>query len=415
MYGYFCIAIVLLLPKLSKSTTTDCSCVDSTPLSGIQCYLLKLSNNCNIQWLVDGSYCEATCGRCSCQAKDKQINATNLNITSNTRLDRYNNQQNHTTIYSQIREDDFSQKQVEHTDDVTGAFDNYTIESVFQNHTNASSLFAISQTNGSDDDSTTSTNNMTFVPDKNDTRTQRQRKQTPNAIPKVLHQNLTESLSNDDNDNDNAGTVLGMVFVGIMFLGFFILGYCGLKQSLQEANNLTQSGQRVSFNTNVSQPLLARNIGVTTQRAIRPLRPRADTITNGSRNSNNNGEINSFYSLLRQRVDPTSPNLGQTTSQTRQAHEIRTQNNGNNYDCILYSLPSADMMEKNRQGICAICLEELKDVLVQSEGTAVLPCYHVFHKKCIRQWLRTKGECAKCPLCKTEIKQNNFAQTLLFP
>jgi hypothetical protein len=47
---------------------------------------------------------------------------------------------------------------------------------------------------------------------------------------------------------------------------------------------------------------------------------------------------------------------------------------------------------------CSICLQDFKN----KESAIYLPCFHLFHRKCIDKWLETKG---KCPLCKNNIKE----------
>merc|ERR1719401_381878 len=42
---------------------------------------------------------------------------------------------------------------------------------------------------------------------------------------------------------------------------------------------------------------------------------------------------------------------------------------------------------------CIICLEEYR----AGDSQATLPCFHVFHRACAREWL---GRCLKCPICK---------------
>ena len=47
---------------------------------------------------------------------------------------------------------------------------------------------------------------------------------------------------------------------------------------------------------------------------------------------------------------------------------------------------------------CCICLQDFKN----KESAIYLPCFHLFHRKCIAKWLETKEE---CPLCKNNIKE----------
>jgi hypothetical protein len=47
---------------------------------------------------------------------------------------------------------------------------------------------------------------------------------------------------------------------------------------------------------------------------------------------------------------------------------------------------------------CSICFEELGDDVVTTE------CNHLFHRQCIRNWLR---EHSSCPLCRSVIGQEH--------
>ncbi len=48
---------------------------------------------------------------------------------------------------------------------------------------------------------------------------------------------------------------------------------------------------------------------------------------------------------------------------------------------------------------CSICLDKLNTKTIK-----MLPCNHLFHKKCINEWLKTS---IQCPLCKTFL-ENEF-------
>ena len=53
--------------------------------------------------------------------------------------------------------------------------------------------------------------------------------------------------------------------------------------------------------------------------------------------------------------------------------------------------------EKNREFYqCIICMEEFQE----KEKVKVLPCAHIFHINCIKQWLLKQKS---CPFCKSEI------------
>jgi len=58
--------------------------------------------------------------------------------------------------------------------------------------------------------------------------------------------------------------------------------------------------------------------------------------------------------------------------------------------------------------MCCICLEEIKGSSSHREekkaaATTTLPCSHEFHTECLREWVDSKGDSARCPLCRTDI------------
>ena len=52
--------------------------------------------------------------------------------------------------------------------------------------------------------------------------------------------------------------------------------------------------------------------------------------------------------------------------------------------------------EENKK--CLICLDEY----VNNDNVIYLPCFHIFHKNCIIQWIKKH---ANCPLCKININE----------
>ena len=58
---------------------------------------------------------------------------------------------------------------------------------------------------------------------------------------------------------------------------------------------------------------------------------------------------------------------------------------------------------------CTICLEHLK---IGVDKISLTPCQHVFHYKCLSNWLRNKDTTYKCPVCNCNIleyQNNNFS------
>ena len=56
-----------------------------------------------------------------------------------------------------------------------------------------------------------------------------------------------------------------------------------------------------------------------------------------------------------------------------------------------------DIINKARIEECPICLEDYSF----NNKICYLPCFHVFHSKCIKNWL---NKSKNCPLCNTEVK-----------
>ena len=58
---------------------------------------------------------------------------------------------------------------------------------------------------------------------------------------------------------------------------------------------------------------------------------------------------------------------------------------------------------------CTICLEELK---VGIDKVSLTPCFHVFHYKCLSDWLRKNTSNLKCPNCNFDLNKDNFKENL---
>ena len=63
--------------------------------------------------------------------------------------------------------------------------------------------------------------------------------------------------------------------------------------------------------------------------------------------------------------------------------------------CIDLTL-SPEREEKEEKKSCTICLDEFSPEC----KVTTLPCFHIFHSKCITQWLQRKAE---CPICRTPV------------
>ena len=71
-------------------------------------------------------------------------------------------------------------------------------------------------------------------------------------------------------------------------------------------------------------------------------------------------------------------------------------------DTILKFLPIYELKEKQKcNNSCVICLSEFE----VGDKISTIPCFHVFHTKCIQEWLETN---LTCPVCKFEIRLSTF-------
>jgi hypothetical protein len=69
-------------------------------------------------------------------------------------------------------------------------------------------------------------------------------------------------------------------------------------------------------------------------------------------------------------------------------------------DSALQQLPVIKVsdydIQKNNTGECVVCLEKF----VAGEEACRIPCDHLFHESCIKEWLNTNN---KCPVCRYEM------------
>ena len=78
------------------------------------------------------------------------------------------------------------------------------------------------------------------------------------------------------------------------------------------------------------------------------------------------------------------------------------QNNNMNYDEILEEKKlTQKSIDKYIDEKCVICLENF----MIGNKICYLPCLHLYHTMCIKNWLKIKE---KCPLCNNDINNNNL-------
>ena len=75
----------------------------------------------------------------------------------------------------------------------------------------------------------------------------------------------------------------------------------------------------------------------------------------------------------------------------------RRSNRYNLYNLIESKIDVNKLNEENKK--CVICYEDFKN----NDSAIFLPCFHVFHSNCIKEWLSKKDI---CPCCKINVKNN---------
>ena len=105
--------------------------------------------------------------------------------------------------------------------------------------------------------------------------------------------------------------------------------------------------------------------------------------------SNNN--IEQFQRNMPQRPPFLGPNF-------RPPIHIPSSHFENNLTKMLEEIElTQEMLDKNQEKECVICLEQFSP----GDIISYLPCFHLYHNICIKNWVEKKS---KCPLCNTEIK-----------
>ncbi|KAK8591611.1 hypothetical protein V6N13_031650 [Hibiscus sabdariffa] len=69
----------------------------------------------------------------------------------------------------------------------------------------------------------------------------------------------------------------------------------------------------------------------------------------------------------------------------------------------MHKFPSVEMIKSREESSCSICIQGLKE----GEMTRNLPrCGHMFHLKCIDEWLSRQGT---CPMCREHVLSDGDA------
>jgi hypothetical protein len=66
-----------------------------------------------------------------------------------------------------------------------------------------------------------------------------------------------------------------------------------------------------------------------------------------------------------------------------------------------FPITKIDDVSKLKENKCIICYEEF----INGDEKMTVPCFHIFHPKCIDKWFKNHNS---CPICKTEFTDDNI-------
>ena len=124
---------------------------------------------------------------------------------------------------------------------------------------------------------------------------------------------------------------------------------------------------------------------------------------NHSNNNNNNMQFPSNLDLPSNIANIILPNLI-IGERGHVFNPLNPNNNSNiNIEAVMGLLPSSEIKEKKEgdNNNCIICLADFE----VGDKVTSLPCLHMFHTDCIKNWLKSKNH---CPICKYTITEESL-------
>jgi len=152
---------------------------------------------------------------------------------------------------------------------------------------------------------------------------------------------------------------------------------------MDELNSLNFQGSdgNINININVDRSNFSNNEGI-----------RDSGNTEGIRNSGNNESIRNSRISLSNSIN-SSVNLNNLSGMEKKKLQLILEMDEYQYKHI-------QKYDSRKETECAICLEEFKGVdIIKAFST----CQHIFHKKCLLNWLKTHN---KCPLCNHDLSDD---------
>ena len=215
-----------------------------------------------------------------------------------------------------------------------------------------------------------------------------------------------QGLSNDINLNQNCANVRKNI-AGLQNQ-FKINGV-----PLNDGNNVYNNNNNYNRNNNFNNN---RNNANVNQRVIRIVRNNGNGQSNFVINNGNMDDINDIMNDFRDfgiNINLNNQNVNANVNNNNNNNNNEEQNNNNNnlsdfdkkkQDLFLemdeYQYKHIQKYESRKETECAICLEEFKGIDIIK---AFYKCEHIFHKNCLKNWLKRSNV---CPLCKHDLTED---------
>ena len=211
--------------------------------------------------------------------------------------------------------------------------------------------------------------------------------------------NSNNNSSNNNNNNANSPSTLEKIF-------------STLSNTFSNINELNRQLNNVSIQYNTNSSSTSRSSSSSSNNINNFFAPppvvypsyNYNNNNHHSNNNNNNMQFPSNLDLPSNIANIILPNL--IIGERGHVFNPLNPNNNNsniNIDAVMGLLPSSEIKEKKEgdNNNCIICLADFE----VGDKVTSLPCLHMFHTDCIKNWLKSKNH---CPICKYTITEESL-------
>ena len=273
----------------------------------------------------------------------------------------------------------------------------------FEDHMVAHEIEIDEKKNNNNSNNSDSNNNSNISSNNNNRRNNNNSDNSINNLENLFSNVLGNIFNpNSQSNNNNSSSNINNIGQGLF-------SFLGLRQNNNNNNNNNSSNNNSSNNNNNNSnentsPL--QNIFSTISKAVSGINQITSQLNyvplSNIGNNNSEGSLppipqNNPASTFFSRVQVLPPIIIGGPGGI-----LNPLQNQVNIDAIMNLLPSSVVTEeKEGDNNCIICLNDMKI----GDNVTSLPCLHVFHTDCIKQWLQSKNS---CPICKYEITEQSL-------